>query len=204
MLVVQQNELNKVGVVLIARQTSSRLPNKVLLEINGKKLIEIILEKVLQNTKNYIFAIPENNENLILRNFLEDNCFHYFAGSENDVLGRFIGASEELNCKFIQRLNCDNLLFDPSYMRNCYESLDDVSDVYTNVNFPNHSGSSVEIIRKEKCLITREPTEYESEHVFPYFYANQDLSVVGLKGPEEKVFPIDTKSDFEKAMAFFT
>ena len=76
MLVVQQNELNKVGVVLIARQTSSRLPNKVLLEINGKKLIEIILEKVLLNTKNYIFAIPENNENLILRNFLEDNCFH--------------------------------------------------------------------------------------------------------------------------------
>ena len=117
MLAVQQNELNKVGVVLIARQTSSRLPNKVLLEINGKKIIEIMLEKVLVNTKDYIFAIPKNDENLILRNYLEENGYHYFAGSENDVLGRFIEASKELNSKFIQRLNCDNLLFNPSYMR---------------------------------------------------------------------------------------
>ena len=45
MLVVQQNELDKVGVVLIARQTSSRLPNKVLLEINGKKITNIFISK---------------------------------------------------------------------------------------------------------------------------------------------------------------
>ena len=203
MLAVQQNELNRVGVVLIARQTSSRLPNKVLLEINGKKIIEIMLEKVLLNTKDYIFAIPENDENLILRNYLEKNGYHFFAGSENDVLGRFIKASKKLNSKFIQRLNCDNLLFNPSYMRLCYESLDDNSDVYTNIDYPNHSGSSVEIIRKEKCLITRDPTDYEAEHVFPYFYANEDLSIARLQGPKETVFPIDTKSDFEKAENFF-
>ena len=51
MLEVRQEKSSKVGVVLIARQTSLRLPNKVLLKINGKALIEIILEKVLQNTK---------------------------------------------------------------------------------------------------------------------------------------------------------
>ena len=203
MLAVQQNELSKVGVVLIARQTSSRLPNKVLLEINGKKLVEIILEKVLINTRDYIFAIPENDENLILRNFLEENSYPYFAGSEKDVLGRFIGASKKLNSKYIQRLNCDNLLFNPFYMRRCYEFLDDSSDVYTNIDHPNHSGSSIEIIRKEKCLLTRKPTDNESEHVFPYFYADEDLSIVRLQGPKEKVFPIDTESDFEKAKTFF-
>jgi spore coat polysaccharide biosynthesis protein SpsF len=203
-LVAQQHELNNVGVVLIARQTSSRLPNKVLLEINGKKLLEIMLDKVLSNTKDYIFAIPDNRDNRVLRDFLEDNGYHYFAGSEQDVLGRFIEASEELSSKYIQRLNCDNLLFDPSYMRHCYKSLNDESDVYTNVNSPNHSGSSVEIILKEKCVITRKPTDYESEHVFPYFYANKNLSIVRIEGPKKTVFPIDTKSDFEKAMIFFT
>lgn len=203
MLAVQQNELSKVGVVLIARQTSSRLPNKVLLEIKGKKLVEIMLEKVLINTRDYIFAIPENNENLVLRNFLEEHSYHYFAGSERDVLGRFIEASKKLNSRYIQRLNCDNLLFNPSYMKRCYEFIDDSSDVYTNINYPNHSGSSVEIIRKEKCLISRKPTDYESEHVFPYFYANKNLSIVRLESPKEKVFPIDTEIDFEKAKTFF-
>ena len=114
-MVAQQDELNNVGVVLIARQTSSRLPNKVLLEINGKKLVEIMLDKVLLNTKDYIFAIPDNHDNRVLRDFLEDNGYNYFAGSEQDVLGRFIEASKKLSSEYIQRLNCDNLLFDPSY-----------------------------------------------------------------------------------------
>ena len=88
-------------------------------------------------------------------------------------------------------------------MKHCYNSLDDSSDVYTNVNDSNHSGSSVEIIRKEKCVITREPTDFESEHVFPYFYSNKNFSIHRLKGPKEKVFPIDTIRDFQKAINFF-
>ena len=203
MLVTQQNELNDIGVVLIARQSSSRLPNKVLLEINGKKLLEIILDKVLMNTKDYIFAIPENKDNLCLRNFLDRNGYCYFAGSENDVLGRFIGASEQLKNKFIQRLNCDNLLFDPSYMKLCYRSLDDRFDIFTNIECSNHSGSSVEIIRKEKCFITRQPTDFEYEHVFPYFYADKSLSISKIPCPKEKVYPIDTESDFKKAKMLF-
>lgn len=204
MLVAQQDDLNNVGVVLIARQTSSRLPNKVLLEINGKKLVEIMLDKVLINTKDYIFAIPDNHDNRGLRDFLESNGYCYFAGSEQDVLGRFIGASEQLSSKYIQRLNCDNLLFDSSYMKQCYKSLDNECDIYTNVDCSNHSGSSVEIIRKEKCVITRQPTDYESEHVFPYFYANKNLSTARIECPKRKVFPIDTESDFKKAVMFHT
>lgn len=203
-MVVQQEELNNVGVVLIARQTSSRLPNKVLREINGKKVVEIILDKVLVNAKDYVFAIPDNSENRGLRDFLKDNGYCYFAGSEHDVLRRFIGASKHLGNKYIQRVNCDNLLIDPSYMKKCYESLGNDLDIYTNVDCSNHSGSSIEIIRKEKCVITREPNDYETEHIFPYFYADKSLSIGRLKCPERKVFPIDTDSDFKKAVMFYT
>ena len=203
-MAVQQNESDSVGVVLIARQTSSRLPNKVLLEINGTKLVEIILEKVLINTNEYIFAIPDNAENHGLRDYLESKNYSYFAGSEHAVLERFIDASKRLSSNYIQRLNCDNLLFDPSYMARCYESLASGSDVYTNVNCSNHNGSSIEIIRKNKCEINRKPTGYESEHVFPYFYADESLSKVELECPQQTVFPIDTENDFRKAIEIYS
>ena len=188
MLVAQLNKSNKVGVVLIARQTSARLPNKVLMEIKGKKLIEIILEKVLVNTRDYIFAIPENQENLILRNFLEDKGYPFFTGSENDVLRRFIGASELLNSKFIQRLNCDNLLFNPSYMKHCYNSLDDSSDVYTNVNDSNHSGSSVEIIRKENVLLLESRPILNQNMFFHIFILIKIFQYIDLKALRKKFF----------------
>jgi spore coat polysaccharide biosynthesis protein SpsF len=203
MLVAQQEKLNKVGVVLIARQTSSRLPSKVLLKINGKALIEIILEKVLQNTDEYIFAIPDNYENSNLREFLVNNNYRFFAGSENNVLDRFVEASKQLDSTYIQRLNCDNLLFHPSYFKKCYDSLDDDCDIFTNVNCVNHSGTSVEIIRKDKCSITVNPSNYEREHIFPYFYANKELKRLDLECPSHSVFPIDTKSEYLEAVNYF-
>jgi len=203
MLVAQQEKLNKVGVVLIARQTSSRLPSKVLLKINGKALIEIILEKVLQNTDEYIFAIPDNYENSDLREFLVSNNYRFFAGSENNVLDRFVEASKQLDSTYIQRLNCDNLLFYPSYFKKCYDSLDDDYDIFTNVNCANHSGTSVEIIRKDKCSITVNPSNYEREHIFPYFYVNKELKRLDLECPSHNVFPIDTKSEYLKAVNYF-
>ena len=201
MLVAQQESKISVSVVLIARQTSSRLPNKVLLDFGGKKLIEVVLEKVLINTEDYIFAIPDNEDNFELKKFLNNKGYRYFAGSEHDVLGRFVQASQNLDGTYIQRLNCDNLLFDASYIAQCYQSLYGESDIYTNVNCVNHSGTSVEIIRKDRCVLSRQPTAYESEHVFPYFYANTELSTGKLECPTRDVFPIDTEADFEKALA---
>ena len=199
MLEAQQKESSNVGVVLIARQTSSRLPNKVLLDIDGKNMLEIILGKVLLNTDKYIFAVPDNYENRSLRSFLEVNKYNYYAGSENNVLERFIESANFLKAKYIQRLNCDNLLFSPDYMKRCYEMLNDEYDVHTNVRCKNHSGSSVEIVKKEKCHLSSSPTDFEREHVFPYFYSNNDLKVARLECPKEIVFPIDTNSDFKKA-----
>ena len=71
-----------------------------------------MLEKVLINTRDYIFAIPENNENLVLRNFLEEHSYHYFAGSEKDVLGRFNEASNLYKSTNIVRVCADNPFID--------------------------------------------------------------------------------------------
>jgi len=200
---VQRQKYPNVGVILIARQTSSRLPNKVLKKINGKTILEIILEKVQEVSDNYIFAVPDTPGNSGLRNFLDLKGLNYLAGSESNVLDRFVKASTELTTPYVQRLNCDNLLFDPEYFKRCYEEIEYSHSIFTNVKrCENHSGASVEIVEKSKCLLDREPNEYEKEHVFPYFYNNEDLLIKHLTCPEgESIFPIDTEADFQKAEA---
>ena len=49
-----------------ARETSSRLPGKVLKKIGSKSIIEIILDrlkKTLISKENFIFLIPDNKKN---------------------------------------------------------------------------------------------------------------------------------------------
>lgn len=203
MLDRQQKKSHDVGLVLIARQTSGRLPNKVLMDVGGVPMVERILEKALINVTSYTFAIPDNTQNEGLRNFLESRSYKVFCGAEEDVLSRFIGAAQCLDTDYIQRLNCDNLLFDPAYMQTCYASIRGEHDIYTNIHCSNHSGSSVEIIKKDHCLIRKVPSMYEMEHVFPYFYANDELSVSNLPCPSEKVFPIDTLADLQSARELF-
>lgn len=199
MVELQQSESNKVGVVLIARQTSSRLPNKVLMEIAGKTILETILEKALRNTCEYVVAVPDSYENRNLRSFLRDRKINYISGSELNVLDRFVDAAASLDATYIQRLNCDNLLFDPGYVAQCYENVDGTVDIYSNVHAPNHTGQSIEIIKKDKCFISRVPTKHEAEHIFPYFYNSRDLSRSQLSAPKHTLFPIDTREDFDKA-----
>jgi len=53
--------MKKTGIIIQARTTSSRFPEKVFYEINGKKIIEYVIEECLKvkNVKT-VLATPEN------------------------------------------------------------------------------------------------------------------------------------------------
>ena len=60
-----------------ARLTSSRLPNKVMKIINGKKIIDIIFDRVSRSKslRKIIFVIPSNKKNLRLILRIRKKCF---------------------------------------------------------------------------------------------------------------------------------
>lgn len=81
--------------IIQARLGSSRLPNKMLLPLCGKPLIERAWETTVAafGESNVVVAMPKTEPNVALwaavRSFaLADNVFLY-DGDENDVLGRF-------------------------------------------------------------------------------------------------------------------
>ena len=74
------------GIILQARLGSSRLPRKVMEEINGKKLIDIVLDSCYDTELPVVVAIP--NRDFKLFEYLSDKA-EVFTGSRNDVISRF-------------------------------------------------------------------------------------------------------------------
>lgn len=196
---LQPKKVSTIDFICVARQTSKRFPNKIFAEIEDRPLLSIIIEKLETIQAGIIFAIPDNYENEELYNYLVGKSISVVRGSEDNVLERFCEASQNSDADFVQRVNCDNLLFDPNYFRQIHDIVKENSEfnLFTNTQCENHTGQSVEIVRKELCFPISEPSSYEQEHIFPYFYRTSKDKFY-LPCPTNDVFPIDVPSDLRK------
>ena len=79
---------DKIIAVVQARIGSSRFPAKVMKEINGKKLIEILFLRLSDSKKidKIILATSKNHENDTLADYIKSIGYEVYRGSENDVL----------------------------------------------------------------------------------------------------------------------
>ena len=185
-----------VDIICLARQTSSRFPNKIFADLNGKSVIQTVIDSLQELQHRIIFAIPDNQSNRDLKHFLIEANVDFIQGPESDVLLRFIMAADVCESKYVQRFNCDNVDLDTSYLDRCLRLVEQTRDhdLFTNVHCANHSGQSVEIVRRSLCTITSRPSAREQEHVFPYFYARSSHPY-RLPCPPRTTIPLDTRDD---------
>lgn len=183
-------------IICLARQTSSRFPNKIFASINGKPVLQLIIDKLKTLDRRIIFAIPDNKKNIALRSFIKDANLEFVGGPEEDVLARFLMAAKVADSRYVQRFNCDNVGFDVDYLAECLQLVDHAEDydLFSNIHCHNHSGQSVEIVSKSLCKIDSEPSPHEQEHVFPYFY-ERSSRFYRLPCPSGFTTPLDTKED---------
>jgi len=168
----------KTLVITQARTGSTRLPNKILLEINGKSLLEIHINRIKRSKKvNAILIATTNQKN---DQVIEDmaNCYNVllYQGSETDVLDRFYQAAK-LHCpKFVVRLTSDCPLIDPILLDEVISEAEKKDlDYYTNIleeKYPD--GQDIEVFKfsaLEKAW--KEATlKSDREHVTPYIKDN--------------------------------
>lgn len=105
-------------VYLQARISSTRLPGKVLLDINGEPMIKRQIDRILQSKKidGLVVLIPDSSENDGLNAELVKLGVDVFRGSEIDVLQRFLDASQTYKTHNIVRLTADCPLIMPSIL----------------------------------------------------------------------------------------
>ena len=100
-------------VILQARQSSNRLPNKVLLPINKLSIIEIIYRRVKSNNFKTIVATSNDKTDDLLCSLLKSKNIPYFRGSLHNVKSRFLNICKKCSDKkLVIRLTADNIFPD--------------------------------------------------------------------------------------------
>jgi len=173
--------VENVIIITQARIGSTRLPSKVLKEIEGKSLLQIHLERLKKSTYG---------DNIIVATTFEDGVekiikiaksveVDYYQGNTHDVLDRFYNAAKGKNPDFIVRVTSDCPLLDPVLMDEIIElAVDQNLDYTTNTlveAFPD--GQDVEVIKWSAFKQSWNETSLKSdrEHVTPYIRVNSSF-----------------------------
>jgi len=164
----------KVVAIVQARAGSIRFPNKVMNLIVGLPMIEIILKRLSKSKQidQIILATSVESKNKNLIKHVEGLGFLCIAGSEFDVLERYIHAAQECEAEVIVRITGDCPLVDPDLVDECVEKFKLYGvDYFSNTLKPTFpDGLDIEVFKfsvlkkiGEKAI---KPTH--REHVTPY------------------------------------
>lgn len=164
-----------------ARTGSTRLPGKVLKEINGKSLLQIHLDRLkkCKSVSEIIVATTTNSEDQIIFDKAIEWGFDAYKGSESDVLDRFYQAVKNKNADWIVRVTSDCPLIDPILIDDVINFVHSNNKDYgANIlveNFPD--GQDIEVFKFSALEAAWKNAKLlsEREHVTPYIRNNTDV-----------------------------
>jgi spore coat polysaccharide biosynthesis protein SpsF len=167
--------------ILQARMSSTRLPGKVMADLEGAPMILRQIERLKRSRRleGVVVATSTDPSDDILAAVLALHDVPAHRGPLDDVLARYAGALAAHPAEVVVRLTADCPLADP-------EVIDATIDLLTGngldyaANTPAHrtypKGLDVEVARASALLrAAREATDpYEREHVTPYLYRHPE------------------------------
>ena len=106
--------MNKLGIIIFARSSSKRLPNKVLKEICGQPLLKLIILRVKKSSRKYPIIVntsSHKSDDKIMK-FCKKEKINYFRGDLNNVFDRTIKCCKKFKLKSFVRINADRPYLD--------------------------------------------------------------------------------------------
>lgn len=172
----------KIGVIVQARMGSTRLPGKVLKDIQGKTVLQHVIERIGHSkfTDEIIVATTTCEDDLVIADEAIRCGAKVFRGSEDDVLSRYYYSAKENDIDIIIRVTSDCPLIDSKllddmieyYIQNKYDVVTNAGSDVTNRTYPR--GLDVEIFSFNvlESAFYNAKEDYQREHVTPYIYEN--------------------------------
>ena len=185
--------MSNICCIIQARIGSTRLPGKVMLNVEDQKPVLYFVIKQLQECKSIdkiIVATTTNEEDNQIVNYSKNMGINCFRGSSKDVLDRYYQCAKEYSVSTIVRIPSDKPLIDPEIVDNVVNvfrnnSYDYITNFLSNPTFP--SGTEVEIfsINALKKAWKKAKLPSEKEHVTPYFANHEDeFKITHIKNSE--------------------
>lgn len=200
--------------IIQARMSSTRLPGKVLMEILGKPMLALHIERIQRSLEINRLVVAtsiaqEDNPIEILCDRIEVPCFR---GSLHDVLDRFFQAAKPYQPRHVVRLTGDCPLADPEIIdRVIHLHLKHGYDYTSNTLPPTWpDGMDIEIFRfsclEEAASEAKLPSE--REHVTPFIQNRPQQYAIGNLENEQNLsdhrLTVDEIVDFEKVRRIYT
>ncbi len=197
----------KILVIIQARIGSTRLPKKVLLDLEGKPVLEHVINRVMHSKliTDLVVATTISKSDLELVKFCSYKGISIFCGSEEDVLDRFYQAAKLFSPDHIVRITADCPLMDPKVIDKVISvHLNTKSDYTTNTlkeTYPD--GEDVEVFTFKSLKIAWENATLKSEreHVTPFIRKNPNIfSLMNVENDSNlasKRWTIDNSEDYE-------
>jgi len=171
----------KIGIIVLCRYDSKRLPGKILKKIQGKTILSHIIDRLhkVRSAPQVVVATSTQKPDDIIQEHCNTSGIPCYRGDLQNVAERFLSCAQAYQFDYAVRINGDNLFTDPilidlmidQVMSGNFDFISNVPDR----TFPY--GMSIEILKTDfyATILPRFSHERYHEHVTLYLYEHEEL-----------------------------
>jgi spore coat polysaccharide biosynthesis protein SpsF len=210
----------QLGILIFARNDSTRLPRKALRSVGGIPLLERVIRRAQLSALPVYLATTEKDSDDSLVALAESAGIKSFRGPAERVLDRAVFAAESFGLEAFFRVCGDRPLFPLDDLERATSVFRESAtfrrrprpDLVTNYAPPvTARGLTTELVRTDtlRSIMQRQVSADQQEHVTAFFYDRpSDFNIVELANPPSGFacpgFAVDTASDLEVLNRIFS
>lgn len=194
---------------------SSRLPGKVALPLDGTSVLSHVIRRVqsVPNVDETVVATSFNPQDDLVATYAEDADCDVFRGSEDDVLGRLVGAARATDAELVLRVTADNPFVGLPLMSEVVETLIETKAEYSSTKFDRSFPIGVDAeafsVASLQQLSIRTTDPRYREHITPHYLERESECAVrsltvrdifpeaGFPAGPELRMTLDTPRDYQ-------
>ena len=196
-----------IGCIIQARLDSTRLPQKVLINLDEKNSTLFYVTNQLKNCKRIdkiVIATTNLKQDSAIEDLVKTFGFTCFRGSEKDVLDRYYNCAKKFGFDIIVRITSDCPLIDPEIVDQIIECFDSRAEDYISNTLKNSfpKGLDVEIFTfsalERAWRESKLPSE--REHVTQFIRNNSSFKIKNFENKKNLSkfrWTLDRKEDLE-------
>lgn len=203
--------MTRTRVVIQSRLNSSRLPGKALLTVAGMPLIELVARRATRSGHEVVVATSAEHYDQRIADHLDRVGIPVVRGSLDDVLGRFVEATADLDPgDTVVRLTGDNPVGDASLIDELAAAMAESGIAYGRndvSHMPEGLGCEVFSIDDLRRAAASTQDPYDREHVTPWLRRNvPTLDYVPEDSPGDPLryrCTVDVLADYDRVCRLF-
>lgn len=204
--------LGAVGVVVAARTSSTRLPGKALLPLQGIPMVPFLLRRLrgLQSGRIVLATTALRSDDELAAVAAAEGV-PVFRGADSDVVGRYVAAAKEFGFDTIARVTADCPFVDAELVDWCIARTAEAGKFDLATTKGRFAvGLDVELYHAETMAALDRGgglSAAQREHLTLCFYERPEQFVVRRIDPRPewtattRTFTVDTRADYERALA---